>query len=351
MIGSCMLAAAEELDSRQKAWIKNIVQKLPKNKQLQQLVREVIYKQAGEELAEVMDYGHDQLIDWVKNNDTVTYWSAIQVAAKNIRNNCIRQILLEGREMDELDKHGLTDLMKVVLTGNSVATQMLINARADVNQLGKRRETPLMRTVIHAGELEVMRTLLANKADVNLRAQDGSTALIQAIGPGFCSPEVVKELLGAKADVNAKGEYYTPLEKFLALNIQEKEVEEALRAAGGKTSAELKAAHAKAVVAQVLSPAPAAVPVLVAELQPQPLAPLPVAELQPQPLALPSAEPVPVLKQQPLAQSVTVGFLANPPPSFWSSQNYRAAGLATLLAVVAVAYAWWNYYPSNTVEE
>jgi ankyrin repeat protein len=52
------------------------------------------------------------------------------------------------------------------------------------------------------GHLEVVRTLLAAKADVNATTASGATALILASQQGHL--EVVRALLDANADVNAE---------------------------------------------------------------------------------------------------------------------------------------------------
>ena len=50
--------------------------------------------------------------------------------------------------------------------------------------------------------VELIKLLLASKADVNLRSNDGMTALMFAASSG--TPEVVRALIAGGADVNAQ---------------------------------------------------------------------------------------------------------------------------------------------------
>ncbi|MBV8050460.1 MAG: ankyrin repeat domain-containing protein [Acidobacteriaceae bacterium] len=62
-------------------------------------------------------------------------------------------------------------------------------------------ETPLMQAA-DKGDLKTLQQLLAEKPDVNARDQAGQTALIHACQNPHASPELVKALLAAGADVN-----------------------------------------------------------------------------------------------------------------------------------------------------
>jgi hypothetical protein len=78
----------------------------------------------------------------------------------------------------------------------------LLAAKADVNARdGVVGETALM-VASSYGHVEVVQALLAAKADVNVKAANGDTALMMASKQGQL--EVVRVLLIAKADVNAK---------------------------------------------------------------------------------------------------------------------------------------------------
>ena len=71
--------------------------------------------------------------------------------------------------------------------------------------------TPLI-LAAHYGQSAVVKELLANNADPNISAPDGSSALICAVQGGHL--ECVKQLVGRAADVNAnfqRFEFPTPL--------------------------------------------------------------------------------------------------------------------------------------------
>jgi len=76
-----------------------------------------------------------------------------------------------------------------------------------------------------------VRALLDAKADVNARKADGGTALIVASEKGH--KDVVKALIGAKADVSAKATGGTAL--FLATKHGFTEVARMLKQAGAKS--------------------------------------------------------------------------------------------------------------------
>jgi hypothetical protein len=62
-------------------------------------------------------------------------------------------------------------------------------------------ETPLMQAA-DKGDLKAVQQLLAEKADVNARDQGGQTALIHACQNPHATPELVRALVAAGADVN-----------------------------------------------------------------------------------------------------------------------------------------------------
>jgi ankyrin repeat protein len=77
--------------------------------------------------------------------------------------------------------------------------RLLISARAQINPQGKFAMSSLMHAV---GDLEIVKLLIANGADVNQKNFRGATALMAAAIDGPAS--VVKYLLEHGADVNAR---------------------------------------------------------------------------------------------------------------------------------------------------
>jgi ankyrin repeat protein len=92
-------------------------------------------------------------------------------------------------------------LINAAAVGDLGQVKSLIAAKADVNAKADDGETALMYAV-WGDYAEVVRALLAAKADVNAKNNNGITALIVASKRG--NAEVVKALLTAGADVNAK---------------------------------------------------------------------------------------------------------------------------------------------------
>jgi WD40 repeat protein/uncharacterized protein YecT (DUF1311 family) len=100
------------------------------------------------------------------------------------------------------DKNGKMVVINKSLVGNVEVVRALLAAKADVNvKSNKNGRTALMAASLF-GTVEVVRELLAARADVNAKSNDGGTALMEASRYG--NVEVVRELLAAKADVNAK---------------------------------------------------------------------------------------------------------------------------------------------------
>jgi len=87
--------------------------------------------------------------------------------------------------------------------------KLLIARKANVNACDERGATPLHNAVRWGGSTTISKLLLDAKADVNARDKNGATPLHEA-----GAPAVVKLLLNAKADVNAKdNKGQTPLHR------------------------------------------------------------------------------------------------------------------------------------------
>jgi ankyrin repeat protein len=141
----------------------------------------------------------------------------------------VRALLAAKVDVDAKTADGVTALIIASQKGHLEVVRALLAAKANVNVKAandpqffptsqKLREfqrdllasmnvkpasgvTALM-TASQNGDLEVVRALLAAKADVNAKRTDGVTALMAASLKGHL--EVVRALLFAKADVNAK---------------------------------------------------------------------------------------------------------------------------------------------------
>jgi ankyrin repeat protein len=120
-------------------------------------------------------------------------------------------------------------------TAGSVHRMQLLHlAGANVNSRGA-SGTPLF-LAAGEGRLNAVRYLLDEGADVNLRGQQGNTALTEATYYGHAS--VIKELLMRGADVNAKSVDGTPLD--IAVGRNNVAVIDLLKHYGAKRGSELR---------------------------------------------------------------------------------------------------------------
>jgi WD40 repeat protein/uncharacterized protein YecT (DUF1311 family) len=152
--------------------------------------------------------------------------TALMAASVTIYVEVVKKLLEAGADINARNKDGVTALMLasgygrtgLVVTdmkgkmeivnndpvgnGNVEVVKALIAAKADVNiRSGKNGRTALM-GASRFGSLAVIKELIAAGADVNIKDNEGCTALIEASRYGYT--DVVRELLAAKADVNIK---------------------------------------------------------------------------------------------------------------------------------------------------
>jgi WD40 repeat protein/uncharacterized protein YecT (DUF1311 family) len=152
--------------------------------------------------------------------------TALTAASVTIYVEVVKKLVEAGADINARNKDGVTALMLasgygrtgLVVTdmkgkmeivtndpvgnGNVEVVKALIAAKADVNiRSGKNGRTALI-GASRFGYVAVVKELLSAKADVNAKSDNGDTALIEASRYGHI--EVVRELLAAKADVNVK---------------------------------------------------------------------------------------------------------------------------------------------------
>ena len=95
------------------------------------------------------------------------------------------------------------DLINAAKNGDLPRVKALLAAKADVNAKSDDGFTALM-MASEEGRLDVVQALLAGNADANAKTAKGATALMMASLNG--DPKIVRALLAAKADVNATAE-------------------------------------------------------------------------------------------------------------------------------------------------
>lgn len=118
-----------------------------------------------------------------------------------VRNNdleAVKTLIAAGEDVNQVDDMmGYTALS---LATNIEMMKVLISAGADINHRDKRTGfTPLM-NALNSCKTDVAKFLIEKGADVNLKSNDGATALILACG---CSEEIAKQLINKGADIKA----------------------------------------------------------------------------------------------------------------------------------------------------
>jgi uncharacterized protein len=116
--------------------------------------------------------------------------------------------------------------------------RILISQGADVNIKENHHWTALMMG-IEKRNIKAVKILLENGADPNIQANDKTTALIQAVKLNPSSPEIIKILLAHRADMNTRDtNNHTALD--VARLYHRKEIADLLTKAGAQKSSSLR---------------------------------------------------------------------------------------------------------------
>jgi ankyrin repeat protein len=113
------------------------------------------------------------------------------------------QTKLQPAKVDARDEHGRTPLMRAAESGQIDEMKKLIENGADVN-LGNKAQKTALTSAIQSGQTEAVNYLLKNNADITLKDNEGSTALMCAAENG--NEEAMDKLIekGANVDVQDK---------------------------------------------------------------------------------------------------------------------------------------------------
>jgi len=137
--------------------------------------------------------------------------TALYLAAKKGNKDTVLELLLKQANANQANADGITPLMIASQKGHIDIVNMLIKLTgpkavdSNAKAAGYRNVSALYLAVLN-NQLDVVRVLLANKADVNITADNGYTPLMVAAHTG--NVEIVKLLLENDADKalkNAKG--------------------------------------------------------------------------------------------------------------------------------------------------
>ena len=133
----------------------------------------------------------------------------------------VLQVLIDnGAEVEATNDNGLTPLMIASNYGNLLIVKKLLSLGVSTTKKDNINEYTALRLAIKGNHLLVVQELLTDnniRANINIdRDADNRTLLIEAASNGNLA--IVKELLGAGADVNAKGgnDYSTALSFAIA---------------------------------------------------------------------------------------------------------------------------------------
>ena len=129
---------------------------------------------------------------------TYRYKNALTNAVQNDDVDEVRNLIINGADVNGKEDEKLTPLFIAVENGNLEIAEMLLKFGAKVNARDREKQTPLMRLDDDA-TLELVELLVRYGAKLNLTDNDGNTAIM--IAADGAKPEVLKALVDAGADV------------------------------------------------------------------------------------------------------------------------------------------------------
>jgi ankyrin repeat protein len=134
---------------------------------------------------------HSADVNITDNNDV----TALMIASEKGESDVVEALLKAGADVNKKSKEGKTALIKAISANQVPIVKTLVNHSGNFN-----RQDALF-TAVGAGNLEIVKRLLTNDSDVNMRGFASGTLLMLASEGDF---EIVKYLVEKGAEVNKK---------------------------------------------------------------------------------------------------------------------------------------------------
>jgi len=122
--------------------------------------------------------------------------SALIISAARGDNNLVKELIMRGEVMDNMDDNGYTAIAKAAINGHLTTLKILIKAGANVNITPEGRS--LLMHVVDDNNVLLSQQLIAAGADVNYRDKNGDTALKIARRKGYFDLDLMLVQSGAR---------------------------------------------------------------------------------------------------------------------------------------------------------
>lgn len=133
------------------------------------------------------------------------YQTALMIAAQYERVEFVKELIRAGADVSKGNTRSWTALVFAIQRGNEEIVRLLVDAKADVNVLEQTfGYSPLM-WAGREGNVEIIEILLAAGANLHQKDKYGKTAFLLAAQGG--KPEAVKKFLALGFNANAADEY------------------------------------------------------------------------------------------------------------------------------------------------